>query len=246
MKKVLLEEFIKKYSLGGSIDSVNWRVDGGKLTVTGTPSDTQVICFVSTKAIGLPDGVYSIYDTSQLKAFLGVLGDDINVEVVTADHNNQPISFKLNDKPSGGRTKVQFVLSDPAVIPKESSEADLTPFDMTIKFDSNFMTQFIKAKGSLADLPVFAVVNEDGKTSFVLGYDSDMLTSQVDLQVEAEGSLKEVLNFSADYLKDIFMANKEASAGEIGISNRGVMFVTFANDVFNPRYYLLKINKQKI
>jgi len=243
MKKVLLEEFIKKYSLGGSVDSVNWRAEDGKLSVTGTPSDTQVIAFVDTKAVSLPDGVYSIYDTSQLRAFLGVLGDDINVQVCSTEYDNQPISFALNDKPSGGKTKIQFVLSDPTVIPKESREADLTPFDMTIKFDSNFMTQFTKAKGALADLPVFTVLTQDDKTSFILGYDSNMLTSQVDIEVEAEGALKEALSFSADYLKEVFQANKEASSGEIGISNRGVMFVTFKNDVFNVRYYLLKINK---
>ena len=218
----------------------------GVLSVTGTPSDTHVISFVDTEVVSLPNGVFSIYDTSQLGSFLGILGDDINLKVEESE--GRAVAFRLDDKPSGGTTKVQFVLSDPGVIPKESVEAydKLVPFDVTIDFDADFMTQFVRAKGAFSDLPGFTVVQDGDKTSFVLGFDADMLTSQVDMEVNASGTLSEPMSFSSDYLKSIFQVNKEAKGGTIGISSKGAMFITFANDVFNVRYYLLKVNKSQV
>ncbi|MEK9767552.1 MAG: hypothetical protein VW683_01415 [Betaproteobacteria bacterium] len=247
MKKAVVENFIQKYSLGGAIDSVNWHVENGTLSVTGTPQDTQVISFVDTDALDLSDGTYSIYDTTQLRSFLNVMGGDINLDVVT--NGSRPISFKMDDKPSGGRTKIQFVLSDPNVIPKESKEADLGDFDVGMDINKDFMTRFIRSKSALSDLNVFTVVtDEDENTSFILGYDSNMLTSQIQMEVETDGGLELPRTFSANYLKEIFAANKDCERGRIEIHERsemvGVMKVSFEHDDYNVRYYLLQINKQ--
>jgi hypothetical protein len=69
-----------------------------------------------------------------------------------------------------------------------------------------------------------------------------MNTTRISLGVESYGQLEKNLTFSAKYLKDIFMANKEAKSGSIEVSDRGILFTKFDSDEFISEYYLLKIS----
>jgi len=248
MKKSLLETFIQKYALGGAINSVNLDSTAGALSVSGTTQDMQAMAFVQSDKLSLPNGSYSIYDTSQLRSLLGVFGqsDDINVDVETSQE--VPVALKIDDRPFN--TKVKFVLSDPQVIPDAPRITSLPKFEMTIPFDQNFMSRFIKATSALSEVDTFTILagmqQADGHTAnadttLVIGY-TDMNTTRISLGVESYGELEKNLTFSAKYLKDIFMANKEAKSGSIEISNHGILSTKFDNDGFVSEYYLLKIS----
>ena len=248
MKKSLLETFIQKYTLGGAINSVNLDSTAGTLSVSGTTQDMQAMAFVKNDTLSLPNGSYSIYDTSQLRSLLGVFGqsDDINVNVETSQ--DVPVALKIDDRPFN--TKVKFVLSDPQVIPDAPRIATLPEFDLTIPFDQDFMSRFVKATSALSEVDTFTILSgmqqADGHTvnadtTLVIGY-TDMNTTRISLGVESYGELKENLTFSAKYLKDIFMANKEAKSGSIEMSDRGILSTKFENDGFVSEYYLLKIS----
>jgi len=75
----------------------------------------------------------------------------------------------------------------------------------------------------------------------VIGY-TDMNTTRISLGVESYGQLEKNLTFSAKYLKDIFMANKETQSGSIEVSDRGILSTKFNTDGFVSEYYLLKIS----
>jgi hypothetical protein len=248
MKKSLLETFIQKYALGGAINSVNLDSTDGVLSVSGTTQDMQAMAFVKNDKLSLPNGNYSIYDTSQLRSLLGVFGqsDDINVNVETSQ--DVPIALKIDDLPF--HTKVKFVLSDPQVIPDAPRVASLPQFDLTIPFDQNFMSRFVKATSALSEVDTFTIVmgtqQSDGRavggdTTLVIGY-TDMNTTRISLGVESSGDLQEKLTFSAKYLKDIFLANKESKSGSIEVSDRGILSTKFNTDGFVSEYYLLKIS----
>ena len=248
MKKSLLETFIQKYALGGAINSVNLDSTDGVLSVSGTTQDMQAMAFVKSDKLSLPNGKYSIYDTSQLRSLLGVFGqsDDVNVNVETSQ--DVPIALKIDDRPFD--TKVKFVLSDPQVIPDAPRISSLPEFDLTIPFDQDFMSRFVKATSALSEVDTFTILSgmqqADGHTvnadtTLVIGY-TDMNTTRISLGVESYGELKENLTFSAKYLKDIFMANKEAKSGSIEMSDRGILSTKFENDGFVSEYYLLKIS----
>ena len=248
MKKSLLETFIQKYALGGAINSVNLDSTDGVLSVSGTTQDMQAMAFVKSDKLSLPNGKYSIYDTSQLRSLLGVFGqsDDVNVNVETSQ--DVPIALKIDDRPFD--TKVKFVLSDPQVIPDAPRISSLPEFDLTIPFDQDFMSRFVKATSALSEVDTFTILSgmqqADGHTvnadtTLVIGY-TDINTTRISLGVESYGELKENLTFSAKYLKDIFMANKEAKSGSIEMSDRGILSTKFENDGFVSEYYLLKIS----
>ena len=248
MKKSLLEMFIQKYALSGAINSVNLDSTDGVLSVSGTTQDMQAMAFVKSDKLPLPSGNYSIYDTSQLRSLLGVFdqSDDINVNVETSQ--DVPIALTIDDVPF--HTKVKFVLSDPQVIPDAPRVASLPDCNLTIPFDEKFMSRFVKATSALSEVDTFTIVTgtqqADGYTSnydtkLVIGY-TDMNTTRISLEVESSGDLQEKLTFSAKYLKDIFLANKEAQSGSIEVSDRGILSTKFNNGGFISEYYLLKIS----
>ena len=248
MKKSLLEKFIQKYTLSGAINSVNLDSTNGAFSVSGTTQDMQAMAFVKSDKLSLPNGSYSIYDTSQLRSLLGVFGqsDDINVKVETSQ--DVPVALKIDDSPFD--TKVKFVLSDPQVIPAAPRITNLPEFDLVIPFDEEFMSRFVKATSALSEVDTFTIISKaqqaDGYTTnrdakLVIGY-TDMNTTRISLGVESIGSLKDKLTFSAKYLKDIFMANREVTSGNIEVSDAGVLSVKFDTDGFVSEYYLLKIS----
>ena len=248
MQKSSIETFIQKYTLGGAINSVNLDSTNGALSVSGVTSDMQAMAFVKSDKLSLPNGSYSIYDTSQLRSLLGVFGqsDDINVNVETSQ--DVPVALKLDDSPF--HTKVKFVLSDPQVIPVAPTLPSLPDFNLTIPFDEEFMSRFVKATSALSEVDTFTIVTgtqqADGyvsnyDTKLVIGY-TDMNTTRISFGVESSGNLQEKLTFSAKYLKDIFLANRETKSGSIEISDRGILSTKFDSDGFVSEYYLLKIS----
>ena len=248
MQKSSIETFIQKYTLSGAINSVTLDSTNGALSVSGVTSDMQAMAFVKSDRLSLPSGRYSIYDTSQLRSLLGVFGqsDDINVNVETSQ--DVPVALQIDDHPFN--TKVKFVLSDPQVIPDAPRIASLPDPDLTISFDQNFMSRFVKATSALSEVDSFTIVvrsqQADGHTAsadttLVIGY-TDMNTTRISLGVESYGCLEKNLTFSAKYLKDIFLANKETQSGSIEVSDRGILSTKFDNDGFVSDYYLLKIS----
>ena len=248
MKKSLLETFIQKYTLGGAINSVNLDSTAGVLSVSGTTQDMSAMAFVKSDKLSLPTGNYSIYDTSQLRSLLGVFGqsDDINVNIETSQE--VPIALQIDDHPFN--TKVKFVLADPQVIPDAPRITSLPEFDLTIPFDQNFMSRFVKATAALSEVDTFTIVTgiqqADGHTALadttlVIGY-TDMNTTRISLGVESFGGLEKKLTFSARYLKDIFLANKDAKSGNIEVSSGGLLSIKFDDGGFVSEYYLVKIS----
>jgi hypothetical protein len=69
-----------------------------------------------------------------------------------------------------------------------------------------------------------------------------MNTTRISLGVESTGDLEEKLTFSAKYLKDIFLANKDAKTGNIEVSNSGLLSIKFDDGNFVSEYYLVKIS----
>ena len=197
MQKASIETFIQKYTLGGAINSVNLDSTAGVFSVSGTTQDMQAMAFVKSDKLSLPNGSYSIYDTSQLRSLLGVFGqsDDINVKVETSQ--DVPVALKIDDSPFD--TKVKFVLSDPQVIPDAPRITNLPEFDLVIPFDEEFMSRFVKATSALSEVDTFTIISKaqqaDGyssnhDTKLVIGY-TDMNTTRISLGVESSGNLDE-------------------------------------------------------
>lgn len=235
MEKQKLSRFVSKYNLAGLVESVKWESKAGSLTTSFISDDKSVLGSVNMTGFDGTDSTLGVYDTTKLTKMLSVLGDGIEFSI--SDIDGKAVSLKFKD----GSTAVNYMLADLSVIPNVPDLKQLPNFDIKIKLDSNFINKFIKAKGALADENNFTFVCKNGKPQIILGY-SNINTNRITIDVDADCTEDvQPISFSATYLKEILVANREASDATLNISTQGLSHIHFEIDEYTSDYYLVEI-----
>ena len=231
MEKQSLNRFVSKYNLAGLVESVKWESKEGSLTTSFISDDKSVLGSVTMKEFEGLDSEFGVYDTTKLTKMLSVLGNDVDFSI--NDIDGKPVSLKFKD----GSTNVNYMLADLSVIPNVPDLKQLPPFNVEIKLDTNF----IKAKGALQDENNFTFTCKNNKGTIVLGY-SNINTNRINIDVDCtcENDVKPI-SFSATYLKEILVANKEATDATLQISSQGLAHISFSIDNYESNYYLVEI-----
>ena len=228
MNRSKFDGFVGRYNLGGEIESVMVKSTDDNLSVRMISDDKTLLGDVTVVGGEFPNGEFGIYTTSQLKGLLSVLDEAITVEEITG-------ALKFSDK----KTKVQYMLAAPSVIPAVPDLKALPPFDAEVKLDDEFVNKFIKSKGVLPDSDTFTF--KGGKGEVILGY-SSINSNRISLAVECEAKADiEPIAFSAKYLKAILMANKGSKSSSLKISSKGLSHVAFVDGDYTSNYYLVEI-----
>ena len=235
MEKQQLNRFVSKYNLAGLVESVKWESKDGSLSTNFISDDKSVLGTVIMKDFEGDNAEFGVYDTTKLSKMLSVLGNDVDFSI--SDIDGKPISLKFKDK----STSVNYMLADLSVIPNVPDLKQLPDFNSEIKLDSNFISTFIRAKGALQDENNFTFTCKDNKGSIVLGY-SNINTNRINIDVDCtcDGDIKPI-SFSATYLKEILVANKEATDATLNISSQGLAHISFSIDNYESNYYLVEI-----
>ena len=235
MNKQNLLRFIQKYSLGGVIESVAWNAEGNKLSVRFISDDKTMLGEVDFDGFTSTPFSIGIYTTSLLKNLVGILDNDLSLKVDTV--GDKATVLKL----SSDETETSYQLADLGVIPVVPDLKQLPEFGISIDMASNMIDKFIKAKGALSDIDTFTVFTEGGDLKMAIGY-SSISTNRVTFTATKgfEGEVKPI-SFSATYLKEILVANKEASDATLNISTQGLSHIHFEIDQYTSDYYLVEI-----
>jgi hypothetical protein len=241
MKKQILNSFIDKYSLNGTIESVKWIVDNNdkQIKTSSISDDKNVLSFVIVKdTAGLGDAELGVNDTTKLKKLLNVLGDDVNISFNKRD--DKIVSLSLSTE----STDVQYVTADLSVIPNVPVLKKLPPFNLEIPLTKEFVGTFVKAKSALSDVDTLTFIKDKkDKIKLVIGY-SSVNSNRINIDVkptDGKDSLGKTLHFSAKYLKEILTSNSDCENAVLKVSDAGIAHVEFNNDVFNSNYYLVEI-----
>jgi hypothetical protein len=235
MEKQQLNRFVSKYNLAGLVESVKWESKDGSLNTSFISDDKSVLGSVTMKEFDGSNAEFGVYDTTKLTKMLSVLGNDVDFSI--NDIDGKAVSLKFKD----GSTSVNYMLADLSVIPNVPDLKQLPDFDVEIKLDTNFINKFIKAKGALADENNFTFLCKDGKSQIILGY-SNINTNRIVIDVDASCTESvEPISFSATYLKEILVANREATDATLKISSQGLSHIHFEVDSYEANYYLVEI-----
>ena len=236
MNKNNLLKFIQKYSLGGLIESVAWNAEGTKLSVRFISDDKTLLGEVEFNAYTSTPMNVGIYTTSLLKNMIGVLDNDLALKVDKA--GDKSVSLKL----SSDETETSYQLADLGVIPPVPDLKQLPDFNIDIEMASTMIDKFIKAKGALSDVDTFTVFTDGGDLKMAIGY-SSISTNRVTFTA-TKGYTETVkpISFSAKYLKEILIANKEATSAKLKVSTDGLANIEFSIDDFACKYYLVEIS----
>ena len=233
ISKKVISNIVSKYSLGNHIEQVKWVIEDKKLNINFINDSKNLVGFIKyDKDIGLKDGNYGIFNTSQLIKCLNILDGDILVEANTSKLNLADTNYEI-----------RFSLADPAVIPSVPSITNPSQFSVSFDINSEFITRFVKSKDALSELDTFTVETRDGFTGeeliFTVGTN---ITNTIEFAVEAKiNESFDPVPFDSNLLKEILKANRTYHSGEIRINKKGLLdaHLHHGDDLYTG-YYLVR------
>tara|TARA_R110001583_G_scaffold57905_1_gene173007 strand:- start:228 stop:950 length:723 start_codon:yes stop_codon:yes gene_type:complete len=234
MQKSKLDRFIQKYNLGGNVNSVKWKSSGDSLSTSFVTPDKSLLGNVKVDKFSFEEAELGVYQTDQLKSLIGVLGDDVSLDVSRA--GDKAYSLKVKNGP----VSVDYVLSDLSVIADPPALKRLPEFGTQIKLDNSFINTFIKGKSALSDVDTFTILNNgSGGVEIVIGYSSTN-TNRVNIPVETTtNDLTDAITFNANLFKEVLVANRECTSAVLEVSNEGLAKVNFKVDDYDSTYYVV-------
>ena len=237
MDKYKLTRFIDKYHLGGNVNAVVINSKGDTLSTRFITGDKALLGELEMNSWNFQDVELGVYDTEQLSRLLGVLDDDVTLNLTQS--GDKAIALEISDQYS----KVNFMLSDKSVINQPPPLKGIPEFQLKIKVDTNFITRFISGKSALPDTDTFTVITEDDGVKLVIGY-SSINTNRVTIPVETE-TYEDIENvsFNANLFKDVLVANKECETATLEVSEKGLSKINFKVDQYDVTYYLVAVQE---
>jgi len=235
MDKYKLTRFIDKYHLGGNVNAVVINSKGDTLSTRFITGDKALLGELEMNSWNFQDTELGVYDTEQLSRLLGVLDDDVSLNLTQS--GDKAIALEISDQYS----KVNFMLSDKSVINQPPALKGIPEFQLKIKVDTNFITRFIGGKSALPDTDTFTVITDDDGVKLVIGY-SSINTNRVTIPVETE-TYEDIENvsFNANLFKDVLVANKECESATLEVSDKGLSKINFKVDQYDVTYYLVAV-----
>jgi hypothetical protein len=237
MKKEILNKFMTKYSLSNLIESVKWDSVDNKLITNFISDDKSVLGKVTYDGFSFENSEIGVYDTSKLAKILSVMDDE--VELSLNKSGDTPVSIRIKDS----KSNANYVLADISVIPKAPTLKKLPDWDISIQFDQDMISRFIRAKGALPEADNFTIFANSSTNDFKIsiGHSDNTNTNKIDIKVAGTafndfGSKS--ISFSAVYLKEIFTANRDAKDAVLNLSFDGLSHISFLIDEFTSEYYL--------
>ena len=235
MDKYKLTRFIDKYHLGGNVNAVVINSKGDTLTTRFITGDKALLGELEMNSWNFQDVELGVYDTEQLSRLLGVLDDDVTLNLTQS--GDKAIALEISDQYS----KVNFMLSDKSVINQPPPLKGIPEFQLKIKVDTNFITRFISGKSALPDTDTFTVITNNDGVKLVIGY-SSINTNRVTIPVETETYEDiEKVSFNANLFKDVLVANKECETATLEVSEKGLSKINFKVDQYDVTYYLVAV-----
>ena len=248
MEKKYIETFIKKYTLGGSIEKVHWINDGGSLTATAMTSDRKLFAQVTLdKGAGWFSGVeIGIQTTTKLKKMLGVLSDSINLSL-DIDENDPTRVRQILAENADGKVNINYTAAALNVLESVPKMKNIPEFTVEITMSDDFIDSFNSAFSALGDdATSFTLImsKKKQKLEMVLGYKQN-LGDRVTLEVATSPGkdiVKAPISFDAKLLKEILSANSEVKNPVLQVSEGGLASIAFNQDSFKSQYYMIKID----
>jgi len=249
MEKKNIETFIKKYNLGGTIDSVIWSNVGDDLSVTAMTSDKKLFASVQLEkaAKGFIDGVeVGILTTERWKKMLAVLSDNISLSLDVDENDPKRVRQIFAED---GKISMKYVASEPSAIDGVPSMKNIPPFDVEILLTPEFVESFNDSFSALGDdETLFTIVmsKRKKKLDVVFGYKEKGSSDSIALEdkvttTPGKDTIKNPISFTAKNLKEILSANSEVEDGILKVSEAGLASIYFKKDGWTSQYYMVKV-----
>ncbi len=234
--KKILKNFITRYNLNGTIDSVKWTFNNKSIRTNFISDDKSLLGSVELSDFDFDDDEIGVYNTHQLIKMLGALEDDIDISI--NKKANKPTSLQLND----GVSMANYSLSDLSTIPAVPELKKPPKWDVQLKLDKEFISRLLKAEGAIkTEVVTFLSEKKDDVFKIIFGYNINNI-DRITINTGFKTSTQiDPIAFSSDCLKNILLSNKEALDAELMFSTEGLAYLRFRWDNYLSEYYLVQV-----
>lgn len=253
MTKAKLESMIKKYYLSNLIETSIWKIfkDQKQIRMAAcTPNYvlTSVIELKNFEEIDTTE--FAINDTTKLLKMLNALDENIKLEV--KQDNGKVFNILINSS----NIEMEYVTADINVLRanqtvKTVSKNNEPPFDVEIIVDNDFIETYIASTSALSDSEhVVFQMNKNNKVEMIFGFiqgaNKSLNTSKIKYVPKTtpqKDVLTTTLGFSAEYIKNILLANKDANETILKLScSKPMAKVEFVSDDISAVYHITGLN----
>lgn len=246
IKKEILTKFIEKYSLGGNIETVNWKYDfinktlqtRGELDTKSLTMDVIMHGFSEfSENLRIP-----IATTLKFKEMLSPYDGDISLRMNKSGDRILGFYFGNVDCES------YCPAANPTAIPPVTADlSENITYDADILLSDEFVSQFLKIKASLKESEDFIVKpNVTGNIEFGFGLPSGNGHRTL-LKVTPLNGIQDFSGnpprFPLKYISEILKSNKECSDGILKICFRGILKFQYKTSEFTSTYWQLAFVK---
>jgi hypothetical protein len=238
MEKHKLMSFISKYSLGGNVDSAEWKITSEGMSTRFITDDQNAIgdVFVNFQNPNINgDIIFGIANTPLLIKMASVLGDEINVDLLTRN-GVAPESLQISD----GDSVVTYMIADPSIIKKAPAAKNFP--DPTYEFPltkEGIIDKFLKAKSAFTEESKFTISQKKTNLNIVVGTSLNKVS--ISIKDEVIGNPTRDISFDAKYFKEMLNANKDFVSAKFSVYERGIGRVDFQHEDATASYYLMEM-----
>lgn len=242
MEKSKLISFISKYSLGGLIEAAEWNLKQDSLSTRFMSDDDNAlgeITISNTEFAGYKhDELFGVANTSFLLKMLSVLDETLDI-ALSAKSGLVPDTLRITD----GSVDVNYMLADPAIIPKVPTPKNLPEPTYEFSFDkTDFIDKFIKAKTAFNDIDTFMLNPKKKGLEIIVG--SNVNRIKIAIKSNVTGMPTRPIVFSAKYFKEMLSVNKEMISAKFAVYERGMAKIEFKHMDADVTYFLTEIISQ--
>lgn len=240
MEKSKLLSFISKYSLGGLIDAVEWKVGENEISTRFMSDDDNLIGEVRVTPLENlefgSDVNVGIANTSFLLKMLAAIDDKFSL-TLKSRIGAVPDTLILSD----GNVDINYMLADPIIIPKAPAAKNLPEPTYEFNFDASdgFMDKFIKAKNAFNDVDMFTITPKKKGVEFIVGNSVNKI--KIAIKSNLTGTPTRSITFSSKYFKEILNANKEMISAKFSVYERGIVKIEFNHADATTTYFLMEM-----
>lgn len=235
MKVKVLENILKKYYLGGIVDSVKWTPIKSGIKISFISPASNLVGIIETNKITFDTkDEIGIFSTKKLLKMLSIFKDEVELS-----YNGE----KLNLKDS--KFDVNFSLCQIDLISKFPKSIGLPEqFNQVVTIDKGFISDFTTASKAI-DSDVFKLsMDKNDNIIFIMGDVRNKYSDKISLKVEPDpsyttGTRFDDMIFQLNEVEEILSANKDSTISQISISGEGMMKFYFMNEDYEVNYYLV-------
>jgi len=243
MQKSALENFIKRYSLGGICEAAHWYSDAEKQTLTArahTETKTVILKVVMKDWKGVETCQLALPSSTKVKSMLGPIGDDVVISLNKV--RDRVANFTISDNDCEAICTVAEYDAFPETLDVDSDTVNIpTEFDVEMQLTEEFIAKMMKSIAALNEAKDFVLKNnKKGGLDMIINFE-DTNTNRIRFPVPTvpgKDKLDTSMGFATPVFKAILNANDTAGVPILKVSSRGIAIIGFEDPSFKSTYFM--------